>query len=539
MKKVSLLLISLLLVTAMNVFAGGETEGASELPVLELSKPYYFGSVASDNMDLKAEFEAWVAEYYGFKLVVNHYGREGYPQPLHLAMSAGDIQGIASVFGGSYMDDYYRDGATLALDQYVANNAVYKKLPADMQRSFVHSIEGEDVMVALPANWQSGLGYVRAINKTWLDAVGMELPETVYEFYDAIKAFTEDDPDGNGKDDTIGMTSTNVWMMSDIFNAFAAPLNHTMSHGIMPDAHDGYRYNDSMLKPGMKAALEWLRDAYANGYLDPEVWTNSGSGPVRSRLYSGQFGSTYYNKDFGLGKTVENQNVKIGLNYDWDGILGMTSDYADKWVNPGGIGTSGKIYVLLATTDNPQQSVDLFVNTFLGDEIGYMTGWFGGYGKYWEFGADGELFRKVWKYNEAGAAQYNPGPAITAGDLVGTNWTLESMNYRAESWTPEQYTNDRALRKLYVDKFEEGQAKELFFSYPHAWSEPTSDKYLEINADIKRIFLEMVAAATIGELSVDDALASYRRQLKALGAQQVLDEANAAIGKTSSTVYVY
>lgn len=45
-------------------------------------------------------------------------------------------------------------------------------------------------------------GYV--INKDWLDKLGLEIPTTIDEFYAVIKAFKEDDPDGNGADDTYG-----------------------------------------------------------------------------------------------------------------------------------------------------------------------------------------------------------------------------------------------------------------------------------------------------------------------------------------------
>ncbi|WP_130858846.1 extracellular solute-binding protein [Gracilibacillus phocaeensis] len=43
------------------------------------------------------------------------------------------------------------------------------------------------------------------IRKDWLDNLGLEEPETINQFYDMLKAFTEEDPDGNGEDDTYGM----------------------------------------------------------------------------------------------------------------------------------------------------------------------------------------------------------------------------------------------------------------------------------------------------------------------------------------------
>jgi putative aldouronate transport system substrate-binding protein len=43
------------------------------------------------------------------------------------------------------------------------------------------------------------------LRKDWLANLGLELPETVDDLYEVARAFTQDDPDGNGQDDTYGM----------------------------------------------------------------------------------------------------------------------------------------------------------------------------------------------------------------------------------------------------------------------------------------------------------------------------------------------
>lgn len=43
------------------------------------------------------------------------------------------------------------------------------------------------------------------IRKDWLENLGLEEPTTIDEFYNMLKAFTEEDPDGNGEDDTYGI----------------------------------------------------------------------------------------------------------------------------------------------------------------------------------------------------------------------------------------------------------------------------------------------------------------------------------------------
>lgn len=42
--------------------------------------------------------------------------------------------------------------------------------------------------------------------KDWADKLGLKAPTTTEEFFEMARAFTEDDPDGNGKDDTFGLS---------------------------------------------------------------------------------------------------------------------------------------------------------------------------------------------------------------------------------------------------------------------------------------------------------------------------------------------
>ncbi|MFP4384469.1 MAG: hypothetical protein ACLFSE_10525, partial [Spirochaetia bacterium] len=61
--------------------------------------------------------------------------------------------------------------------------------------------------------------------------------------------------------------------------------------------------------------------------------------------------------------------------------------------------------------------------------------------------------------------------------------------------------------------------------------------YNDISADIQRTFEETVASAVTGTKTVDKALQDYRDRMRAIGAQAVLEEANAAIGKPVTQQY--
>lgn len=69
------------------------------------------------------------------------------------------------------------------------------------------------------------------VRKDWLDKLGLEEPSTMDEVADMLRAFVNDDPDGDGEADTIGLAMrsdvyggypNNTFGIDNIFTAFGA-----------------------------------------------------------------------------------------------------------------------------------------------------------------------------------------------------------------------------------------------------------------------------------------------------------------------------
>ncbi len=52
--------------------------------------------------------------------------------------------------------------------------------------------------------------HVMFIRKDWLDKLGLKVPDTVDDFFEVVKAFTLNDPDGNGQNDTYGFDLAHI-----------------------------------------------------------------------------------------------------------------------------------------------------------------------------------------------------------------------------------------------------------------------------------------------------------------------------------------
>jgi len=124
------------------------------------------------------------------------------------------------------------------------------------------------------------------LRQDWLDNLGFQTPTTLDQYVEVLRAFTNDDPDRNGKKDTFGFVGDHDW------RAFA-PFFY--SHGVDVDQflvqEDGtVKYGATM--PQVKQALKLLQDLYAEGVIDPRMVTpNVSAGDL---FAEGKVGSLYY-----------------------------------------------------------------------------------------------------------------------------------------------------------------------------------------------------------------------------------------------------
>lgn len=534
MKKVTLLLLSLVLVATTSVFATGTQQAATAgRPILEYTTLFYFDSGdPTENIDLKEEFIPWFNDYFNVDLRLNYLPRPDYPQLISMRLAAQDISGIIRHFGGAHAQELFSEGSTMDWLPLIQDNPNWLKLPEGM-RNGEWMRDGK--LIGMPSAYAPGRNFVRHIRKDWLDNLGLDVPTTIEEFYEVMRAFTEDDPNRSGQNDTVGMTTRTTWLMQDMFHSFAVPLNHVGAHAIVTDPHDGMRFNDGMLKPQMVDALQNLADLYRNGYLDPEAFVITGGGPARERITTGYAGSLY---DWVHHSWAWNASMQRNdPNVEFVPIMGLTSKHATQFVNPGGMYGVGEPNVMVAWTRNAKEQANLLLDTFLGNEVAYWSGRFGVYGKYWEFGPNREIVRLPWKFND-GVPAYAPGPSIfSTNDIepIFALWQSGLVFQGNEAASTAFVERERGIAALTA----EGLASGLYFQYPDLDKEPRVESYTSIAADIRRIFLETVTMATTGQMTPQEAIASYRQQMRALGAQRMLDEANALIGKTSSTVYRY
>ena len=143
----------------------------------------------------------------------------------------------------------------------------------------------------------------------WMQKLGLEDPQNWDDLYKIIDAFVHQDPDGNGVDDTIGLTfSKDLWnsnfQMDGLFNVFGS---YPKKNFWVDDPNEEGKVIFGAFADETKAALEVVSKMYADGLIDTEFAVNDNSAAVQ-QVASGKCG------------------VVIGAVWDTNSVLYTSND---------------------------------------------------------------------------------------------------------------------------------------------------------------------------------------------------------------------
>lgn len=511
MKKLLCTVLALTMIFAACSFAMAEDTGV----VIELTRPSFFGD-ASEYVELKTQWMEMMKEKYGATVNVNYLPTSEYTTNINKMISSGSLTGLVGIYNTSQVLSYKEMGAIEPMTKYLENNETWNSLPVEMQEAYV--IDGE--IWALPMGDVSNM-FTRTMRKDWLDNLGLEAPTTLDELYEVSYAFTYNDPDGNGVDDTYGITSSGTWNLQDIFAAFGAPLLNGGDTSIVFDQELGC-WTDSMLKDSMVDCLTYLHKMYEEGILDPELFTKGGA-DMRETFWSNKAGSTFY--WIGFSDQSVPYLTKIVEDVEFVEIPAITGTATEK-LNP--VWLSTVPYVLVAGTENAQEMVDAFVDLALGAQDSHFDFCYGIEGV--TYRVDGDT---LYYLIDPDTNNVMPKPSL----CMAIPEYYDEWNFLNDGLSEEDTATALALLNFKKTMVKDGIADGVCYWLETLQSAPVSDTYNMISGDLQTAFGTAVSSAIIGTASVEDAIAEYIEEAKNLGAQDVLDEANAFMGLTSQLSY--
>lgn len=139
------------------------------------------------------------------KLKINWVPTTSYEDKVNIIIASNDMPHIIMLNRTNSIINAMRLGAFWDVGEYLKDyENLNKHNPTVLENT---AVEGKHYMVyrSRPLG-RNGMVF----REDWLENLGMEIPQTIDEFYAVLKAFTYNDPDGNGVDDTFGMAMTNA-----------------------------------------------------------------------------------------------------------------------------------------------------------------------------------------------------------------------------------------------------------------------------------------------------------------------------------------
>ncbi|NQX63317.1 extracellular solute-binding protein [Paenibacillus qinlingensis] len=211
-----------------------------------------------------------------------------YANQINVRIAAGNVPDVFTV-SNDQMQQFSKQGAILDLTSYMDKMPNVKKAysAADLTKG---KVDGKQM--TLPK--RAAVPYrTLMLRKDWLDKLNLPIPKTLDELATVIKAFHDKDPDGNGKQDTYGLTGTGLDVFAPFLGAFGA------SYGTASSAEANLTVKDnkvvySTTQPEMKQALKFINDLYSSGAIDPDILTNKGNA-APTKAQKGQVGVIYSN----------------------------------------------------------------------------------------------------------------------------------------------------------------------------------------------------------------------------------------------------
>jgi len=274
MRKIVILVCALGCFTALALWAGAADEKATVAagPMkLTMAVAQQF-AVPSDSKYVKLmgkkyniQFDIWPC-----------YGDE-YANQVALRLAAGEIPDLMQL-GGQDAVELVKQKIIMELNLKDIQQHMpkwWKEINTYSTSPFKYcKIDGK--VYGLPGQSADGIyHFVVLWRSDWLKKLGIaKTPETLAEAEKALYAFAKNDPDGNGKADTYGLSNLG---MLPIFGAFGPiPYNNNAENEMYSEKGGKILHNAT--QPEMKEALKLFAKWYKDGVLDPEFVTGERTG---------------------------------------------------------------------------------------------------------------------------------------------------------------------------------------------------------------------------------------------------------------------
>lgn len=219
---------------------------------------------------------AWqyLQELSNFNFITTEFAPSDAQEKMNLLMSSGEYTDIIFKSGKIDYEQYGMDGIIIPLEGMIRDYMPNLSAILDERDAWGAITAPDGHIYSLPsishALPRSDGGMFWWINKSWLDKLGLEEPDTIEELYTVLKAFKEKDPNGNGIADEIPMAG---WDSINAYNSLLAMFGEGLGYKdwwMVIDGQMEYLPTTQFFKEN---GLELFNKMYTEGILNPDMFT--------------------------------------------------------------------------------------------------------------------------------------------------------------------------------------------------------------------------------------------------------------------------
>jgi len=345
------------------------------------------------------------------------------------------------------------------------------------------------------------------INQQWLDKLNLDMPTTTEEFYQVLKAFKENDPNGNGKADEIPLTRGSWQGGIDFFLMNSFIYNEAGNRLMLQDD----KVVQAPVQQEWQEGLRYLNQLYEEGLIDPEfllqddnkVKILTGMSEADNRVGAVASGAMGF-VDWSEGNPVKEDFVALPPLKGPNGVS-FAKQYAF------GMGTGN--FVITKEAKNPDLAMrfaDAIYQLYLEGDYNL----YGEEGDVWVKAKEGEvgLDGKPAKYNvlKSGEQPNN----FTWSNGLNTFMTADWRN--AQVVTPGVWNHEKILYDETQNKYDgKGPKQQMPGSFMMPEDEAT--EWEELNNAVVKYLDESVAKFVTGNLDIDKDWDAYLNNLEKIG----------------------
>jgi len=505
---------------------------------------YFFGPVDDAKDVITPAVEARLLEEHGINVDIElvYIEQANYAELLNTRLAGGTAPDVFLAQSNTTMETYFDQGVIASWDMdffaenapdvwnFITSGAAYGDLIDDVEMWKEYAcLDGE--MVTVPSFKPDGsMPYKQLIYRgDWLEALGVtedQLPKTVDEFVDLMYRFAKEDPDGNGQNDTYGLSATGI---KALFGAYG------MYNGFVGGTSYWQEADGKIVNPDVsdeaKEVVKIIAQMYKDGVIDPEFVTGkeaiSGSyWAVSNGLVNGKYGvSALASIDHYRLKGVTSAEDAGGpCAQEYWAVNGEDATFA---YGPWPTGPNGdygySVGYSVAVGESAVYNADLMddmdklgvifqvMNAFAIDDELYKLAAYGIEGEHYTDNGDG-TFTRSGDFDNAG---FNEIGLWGCRSLYGGDRAFSQTAYDAVFYKDKSIANR-------LSWFEKPQYDSYIMDAVSVTLPSEGDLQGEVNTYRDETWIKMIK----GEMDVEADWDTYVSEYLSLGGQTLIDEAN-------------